>query len=60
MSKEYLVTWEIDADEVDSPREAAEFARWAQTNPGTIATVFRVTDKATGETVTVDLSASDA
>lgn len=56
MSKEYLVTWEIDADEVDTPREAAEFARWAQTNPGTIATVFQVRDKETGETFRVDLS----
>lgn len=53
---DYLVTWEIDADDMSSPHAAALAARKAQTRRGTIATVFTVQDKATGETVTIDLS----
>lgn len=52
---DYLVTWEFDADEARSPREAAELARDAQTAPETWAVVFSITDKKTGETVRVDL-----
>jgi len=37
----YHVTWAIDI-EADSPREAAEKARYYQTKPDTIATVFDV------------------
>lgn len=39
----YNVRWEMDV-EADSPREAAERAREAQTREGTIANVFDVFD----------------
>jgi hypothetical protein len=38
----------------DSPREAAQYARDAQTVPGTWAVVFDVTDGA-GQTTRIDL-----
>jgi hypothetical protein len=56
----YIVTWEIDADEVASPAAAARYARAAQIRRGTIATVFVVQDKATGERVQIDLTPEHA
>lgn len=50
----YLVRWEIDIDDVDSPREAAERAWEAMRRPDSIANVFGVTD-ADGIVTTVDL-----
>jgi len=52
---DYRVKWEIDAEDVSSPRSAAWFARDAQTRENTTATVFTVTDRKTGESVQVDL-----
>lgn len=54
---EYLVTWKIDMEDCDSPREAAWRALIVQRDNDTAnsATVFDVTDKATGETVTISL-----
>jgi hypothetical protein len=56
---DYLVTWEIDADNADSPRKAALFARNAQTRRSTWATVFHVVNKETGEVTRVDLKGSE-
>ena len=54
---EYHVTWEIDLA-ADSPREAAREALAIQRDPGSIATVFDVTDAA-GRTDRVDLEESE-
>jgi hypothetical protein len=58
---EYRVAWAIDVD-ADSPREAAQAARDAQTREGTIATVFEVAQRVGeryGERVVVDLDEAD-
>jgi hypothetical protein len=52
---DFLVTWVIDAENLPTPLAAARYARNVQVRPGTIATVFTVTDKAAGITTTVDL-----
>src|SRR5688572_11728254 len=52
---EYLVRWEIDA-ECDTPEQAARNALRIHRKPDSIATVFDVMDKATGETTRHDLS----
>lgn len=39
--KEYLVVWEINVS-ARSPREAAEYARAAQRDPGALADAFEV------------------
>lgn len=52
---DYLVTWAIDAESLDSPREAAQYARDAQVREGTWATVFDVKDIQTGQVTRVDL-----
>lgn len=54
--KTYIVTWKIDM-ETDTPEEAAARALICQRDPQSTATVFEVTDKDTGETVTVDIPA---
>lgn len=54
----YRVVWEIDV-EADGPKEAAEMARYFQTAPDTIATVFDVRDE-TGEITRVDLAEDEA
>lgn len=63
MDIKYLVTWEIefehDDEDVRSPLEAARKALQIQRNPKSIATVFDVTDKDTGETVQIDLEEFD-
>lgn len=51
----YLVQWEIDIEDADSPREAALRAQACQQRAGTTATVFSVTDRHTGRTHVVDL-----
>jgi hypothetical protein len=51
----YLVTWEIDADDVRSSREAAEFAWQAMREPDSIASIFRVRNKKNGKITLVDL-----
>jgi hypothetical protein len=64
---EYLVTWSIDIDECDSPREAAERALLVQQTAGSLAVVFEVTEVLSrfpsdgrpyelGETVEIDLA----
>jgi hypothetical protein len=59
MASDYRVSWEIDAEDMASPRAAAWFARDAQLREGSIATVFTVTDTATGKVTEVDLSDTD-
>ncbi len=56
---DYVVTWAIDAESMNSPREAAEYARDAQIRPGTWAVVFDVKDIRTGEITRVDLLADE-
>lgn len=51
---DYRVKWEFDADGARSPWVAAAQARRAQTAHGSIATVFKVTNKVTGEIFVVD------
>ena len=51
----YLVTWEVDAANVSSPRAAAGFARDIQLREDSLATVFTVSELGTGESVQVDL-----
>lgn len=56
MLKRYLVTWEIDIFDADSPREAAQQAFDAVRRPGTLATVFKVVEHDTGgEAISIDL-----
>lgn len=38
----YLVQWEIDLEDMESPRAAAEHALGIQRNPDSIATVFEI------------------
>lgn len=53
-----LVVWEIDyeGDPDDTPEEIAEWARARQRDPDSIATVFTVVDKETGDRTVVDLT----
>lgn len=53
--RSYRVSWVIDVD-ADSPRDAAWKARRAATRPGSIATVYSVEDRTTGETTEIDLT----
>lgn len=59
---EWRVTWEIDVDVVDSPAQAAaavwlsSFGRGTHRPGPDECCVFTVTDKTTGQSVTVDLS----
>jgi hypothetical protein len=50
----YHVIWEIDIDDAESPKEAAERALAIHRNPESIATFFEVTDEQ-GQTTCVDL-----
>lgn len=52
---DFIVTWVIDAEGVDSPKAAAEYAWAAMRRPDSMANVFDVTD-ADGNTTRVDLS----
>ena len=52
----WSVRWEIDDDMAVSPLDAAVRARAAQTREGTIATVFEVEDRRSGEIWVVDLT----
>jgi hypothetical protein len=52
---DYFVSWEIEV-EAGNPIEAARLARAAQTQPGTMATVFKVSGEDAGEAVLVDLT----
>ena len=56
---DYLVTWEIDIEEVDSALAAALEAHRIMLDPDSIATVFAVTSP-DGTTELVDLLAEDA
>lgn len=49
----YRINWSIDI-EADNPEDAAIQAHMIQCDPCSIATVFQVTDAATGETVDID------
>jgi len=52
----YLVRWEMDFDEYEYPREAAEEARKTLLDPNSEATVFEVIEKGEGgDTFSVDL-----
>lgn len=53
--KNYVVSWEIDADEYTSAEIAALAIRTGFIKPNSVATVFTVKDKATGEITVVDL-----
>jgi hypothetical protein len=59
-SSGYLVDWKIDMEDVANASEAATRALIVQRDPESAATVFEVTDKATGEVTTIDLSEEDA
>jgi len=50
----YKVIWEIDIDDAESPKDAAEQALAVQRDPESIATVFEVIYE-DGESTTVDL-----
>lgn len=56
---DFQVEWAID-QEADSAKEAAEFALATQRDPASIATVFIVTDRATGLQTMVDLDEQSA
>ena len=53
----YLVTWEFDAENVDTMLDAAEYAWEIMRKPGSQANVFTVIDKETRQSEQVDLSA---
>jgi hypothetical protein len=61
----YRVRWEIEV-EAETPREAAQKARFYQTKPGTTATVFEVAEirpyavHRYGQPVTIDLTPEDS
>lgn len=54
-TKDFIVTWKIDADDCKTPIDAARHALAIQRNPESIATFFEVEDKETGERFEVDL-----
>ena len=56
---DYLVTWEIDIEEVESALAAGLEARRIMLDPESIATVFAVTSSA-GTTELVDLLPEEA
>ncbi len=56
---DYLVTWEIDVEEVDSALAAALEAHRIMLDPSSIATVFAVTSPA-GTTEFIDLLPEEA
>lgn len=51
----FLVTWEIDAFDVNTPREAAEWAFENCFDKTTICNYFKVTEHDTGHAYAVDL-----
>lgn len=51
----YEVTWQIDAEEMPTPRAAAEHARALQLDGTAWVGCFTVRDVATGETTDIDL-----
>ena len=55
MKRCYQVTWTLTVD-AESPKAAAEHALEIQRDPESIATVFVVSDTATGEVSQVDLT----
>lgn len=55
---EYTVQWTIDIDG-DSPEDAALLALGIQQDPESIATIFRVTNKTTGESQLLDVEDPD-
>jgi len=59
---DYLVEWDFDVelDDTGTPRDAAMEALAAQRDPESSATVFKVTDKATGTVTVVDLGEQPA
>jgi hypothetical protein len=52
---DYLVRWEIDMEDVATPEEAAARALIVQRDAQSMATVFQVTNKKTGETFKIDM-----
>lgn len=46
----WLVTWKIDIEEAETPRDAAREALKIQRDPQSTATVFEVTDESGIET----------
>jgi hypothetical protein len=56
---DYLVTWEIDVEEVDSALAAALEAHRIMLDPSSIATVFAVTSSS-GTTELIDLLPEEA
>ena len=56
---DYLVTWEIDIEEVESALAAAQKAHRIMLDPASIATVFAITSPA-GTTEHVDLVPEEA
>lgn len=55
-SKGFLVTWEIDVEDAESFREAAERALDIMRDPESIATYFTVKEIDSDQSVDVDLS----
>ncbi|MEW6545090.1 MAG: hypothetical protein AB1411_15960 [Nitrospirota bacterium] len=52
---DYFVEWEMDIDDAQSPREAAQQAWEAMRRPDSSANVFTVHDKESGAVYHVDL-----
>jgi hypothetical protein len=57
--KDYLVEWDFDID-AGTPRDAAMLALAVQRNPESTATVFKVTEKRTGDVMIIDLDEQPA
>ena len=58
MPRQYLISWFVDVED-DSPYEAARQALGMQRDPESIATIFTVRDKRSGESVCVDADSGE-
>jgi len=58
-TREFRIVWEIDLS-AESFEQAGDLALEIQRDPASIATVFKITDQATGETRELDLSKGEA
>lgn len=55
----FTATWTMDFEDAATPQDAARSARAAQTAHGSLATVFTITDNATGQKYLIDLLTDD-
>lgn len=56
---DYHVSYEVDSDDADSPVDAAWYVANQLFEGYAVRAIYTVIDKATGETVTVDLEQED-